>query len=54
MPAGKSYDNDFAPGVPMNQRRQAGKRVSYDQTKVTVRSKAGSGHLGTLKPLPKP
>lgn len=35
-------------------KRQAAKRVSYDNTKLRPRSKAGPGHLGTLQPLPKP
>ena len=54
MPYGKSYAGEKAPGVPLSERRQAAKRVSYNDTKRTPRSKEGTEHLGTLKPLPKP
>ena len=35
-------------------KRQVAKRVSYINTKRTPSTKPGTGHLGTLKPMPNP
>lgn len=55
MPAGGgSYGTKEVGGaVATTLKRQAAKRVSYDNTKLRPRG-VGVGHLGTVKPLPKP
>lgn len=56
MPAGGSYGGmKVGASVAMTLKRQAAKRVSYDNTKLRPRSKAPTGsHLGTVKRIPKP
>jgi hypothetical protein len=48
MPYGKSYANEPAPGVPKSQRRQAGTRVSYNNTKLQPRRGPANGKFGGL------
>lgn len=48
MPYGKSYSGEKAPGVPMNQRRQAASMVSYNNTKLRPSSYPSGGKFGGL------
>lgn len=48
MPYGSSYSKERAPGVPMDQRRSAAKRVSYDNTRRSPMRGTGEGKFGGL------
>ena len=55
MPAGGSYGNKtVGESVATTLKRRPTNRVSYINTKRQPRTKPGVGHLGTVKPLPRP